>query len=173
MPGASDLASSYADVFSRNDDAAIAFLLKFHQVTSELRSQNPSQAILFNVHNNVCFPFFVKYLWDVMSPANRQKLVEKADIDNLDEITTRLNNDVNLRNWFRKEIGSTLSQQDLFTLNEIIALQNFSSGGEYSFLNMCIQTSKTTGQSTGCGVWCWFCNTSYESICFGIFHRCL
>lgn len=154
MPGASDLASSYADVFSRNDDAAIAFLLKFHQVTSELRSQNPSQAILFNVHNNVCFPFFVKYLWDVMSPANRQKLVEKADIDNLDEITTRLNNDVNLRNWFRKEIGSTLSQQDLFTLNEIIALQNFSSGGEYSFLKYVypdIQNLQGKVLDAGCG----------------------
>lgn len=134
MPGVSDLSSSYETMFSRNDDEAIAFLLKFHRATSALRSSNPHQAILFNVHNNVCFPFFVEYLWEVMSSGDRQKLMQEAGTDNLQEITERLNEDVNLRNWFRKEIGSSLSQQDLFTLNEIIALQNFSSGGEYSFL---------------------------------------
>ena len=134
MPGTSDLSGSYETIFSRNDDEAIAFLLKFHQATSDLRNSKPNQAILFNVHNNVCFPFFVEYLWKVMSSSDRGKLIKEAGTDNLQEITARLNDDVDLRNWFRKEIGSALSQQDLFTLNEIIALQNFSSGGEYSFL---------------------------------------
>ena len=126
MPGVSDLSSSYESMFSRNDDEAIAFLLKFHQATSELRNSKPHQAILFNVHNNVCFPFFVEYLWKVMSPSDREKLVQQAGTDSLEDITARLNDDVELRNWFRREIGSVLSQQDMFTLNEIIALQNFS-----------------------------------------------
>jgi len=154
MPGVSDLASSYEEIFSRNDDEAIAFLLKFHRVTSDLRNQNPSQAILFNVHNNVCFPFFVEYLWKVMNPEDRQKLIKEAGTTDLPEITKQLNDDVNLRNWFRKEIGSHLSQQDLFTLNEIIALQNFSSGGEYSFLKYVYpDIQKLNGKvlDAGCG----------------------
>lgn len=134
MPGEENLPSAYERMFSRNDDEAIAFLLKFHQATSELCSEKPQQAILFNVHNNVCFPFFIDYLWKVMSEQDRGKLTKQCGSRDLKEITDRLNSDVMLRNWFRKEIGSSLSQQDLFTLNEIIALQNFSSGGEYSFL---------------------------------------
>ena len=154
MPGVSDLSGSYETIFSRNDDEAIAFLLKFHQATSALRNSKPDQAILFNVHNNVCFPFFVEYLWKVMSPSDREKLIQEAGTDNLQEITARLNEDVDLRNWFRKEIGSALSQQDLFTLNEIIALQNFSSGGEYSFLKYVypdIQQLEGKVLDAGCG----------------------
>lgn len=154
MPGVGDLSGSYETIFSRNDDEAIAFLLKFHQVTSDLRNSKPHQAILFNVHNNVCFPFFVEYLWKVMSPSDREKLIQQAGTDNLQEITARLNDDVDLRNWFRKEIGSALSQQDLFTLNEIIALQNFSSGGEYSFLKYVypdIQKLEGKVLDAGCG----------------------
>ncbi len=154
MPGVSDLSSSYESMFSRNDDEAIAFLLKFHQATSELRNSKPHQAILFNVHNNVCFPFFVEYLWKVMSPSDREKLVQQAGTDSLEDITARLNDDVELRNWFRREIGSVLSQQDLFTLNEIIALQNFSSGGEYSFLKYVypdIQKLEGKVLDAGCG----------------------
>lgn len=154
MPGVSDLSGSYETIFSRNDDEAIAFLLKFHQATSDLRNSKPHQAILFNVHNNVCFPFFVEYLWKVMSPSDREKLIQQAGTDNLQEITARLNDDVDLRNWFRKEIGSALSQQDLFTLNEIIALQNFSSGGEYSFLKYVypdIQKLEGKVLDAGCG----------------------
>lgn len=154
MPGVSDLSGSYETIFSRNDDEAIAFLLKFHQATSDLRNSKPHQAILFNVHNNVCFPFFVDYLWKVMSSSDREKLIQQAGTDNLQEITARLNDDVDLRNWFRKEIGSALSQQDLFTLNEIIALQNFSSGGEYSFLKYVypdIQKLEGKVLDAGCG----------------------
>lgn len=154
MPGVRDLAGSYEELFSRNDDEAIAFLLDFYRLNSDLRNQNPEQAIIFNVHNNVCFPFFVEYLWKVMKPEDRQKLKEKAGADDLAEITKRLNDDVNLRNWVRKEIGCNLSQQDLFTLNEIIALQNFSSGGESSFLKYVypdIQKLRGRVLDAGCG----------------------
>ena len=134
LPESTDLAADYAKMFSRNDEEAIAFLLKFHNAANELRRNRPDQAILFNVHGNVCFPFFVEYIWRVMSSEEQNRLMEKAGCDNLDDLSRALNDRVELRNWFRKEIGSFLSQEDLFTMNEIIALQNFSSGGEYSFL---------------------------------------
>ncbi len=134
LPKSTDLAADYAKMFSRNDEDAIAFLLKFHNAANELRRNRPEQAILFNVHGNVCFPFFVEYIWQVMSSEEQTRLLEKAGCDNLDDLSQVLNDRVELRNWFRKEIGSFLSQEDLFTMNEIIALQNFSSGGEYSFL---------------------------------------
>lgn len=129
-----DLSLAYEEIFSRNDEEAIAFLLKFHNATSKLRKEKLDQAILFNVHNNVCFPFFVNYIWPAVSDDKKAELASKCNSDNLDDIISKLNNDVDLRNWFRKEIGSQLSQEDLFTMNEIIALQNFSSGGEFSFL---------------------------------------
>ncbi|NLU47534.1 MAG: hypothetical protein GXX02_06115, partial [Syntrophomonadaceae bacterium] len=50
MPGVRDLAGSYEELFSRNDDEAIAFLLDFYRLNSDLRNQNPEQAIIFNVH---------------------------------------------------------------------------------------------------------------------------
>jgi len=134
LPESDELAAAYEEVFSRNDENAIAFLLDFHNATARLKQEKPEQAILFNVANNVCFPFFVEYIWSVISDAERKNLTEAAGSSDLDVITQRLREDRDLRNWFRREIGSSLRQEDLFTLNEIIALQNFSSGGEYSFL---------------------------------------
>jgi len=134
LTGADDLAASYAQLFSRSDEKAIAFLLDFHNLTTRIRQINPEQAILFNVHNNVCFPFFIEYIWEVISAEQQNQIIEASGSSRLEEIIRKLQADRNLRNWFRQEIGSSLSQEDLFTLNEIIALQNFSSGGEYSFL---------------------------------------
>lgn len=154
LPGTSELSASYEEVFSRNDEDAIAFLLEFHNATGRLKQEKPEQAILFNVHNNVCFPFFVRYIWDVIADGERQKIIAAAGTADLNTIVARLREDRDLRNWFRREIGSSLSQEDLFTLNEIIALQNFSSGGEYSFLKYVyphIQKSEGNILDAGCG----------------------
>ena len=134
LDNSKDLATEYAKIFSQNDEKAIEFLLKFHRATSKLREENVGQAILFNVSDNVCFPFFVEYVWDRTSPEEKAKLLKESKADDLVGVVKALNDNVNIRNWFRNEIGSNLSQEDLFTLNEIIALQNFSSGGEFSFL---------------------------------------
>ncbi|NLB88905.1 MAG: methyltransferase domain-containing protein [Syntrophomonadaceae bacterium] len=149
-----DLSSAYEEIFSRNDEDAIAFLLKFHRATSNLRKEKPDQAILFNVNNNICFPFFVHYIWPAVSEEKKAELASKCSSDNLDDIIAQLNKDVNLRNWFRKEIGSQLSQEGLFTMNEVIALQNFSSGGEFSFLEYVyprIKELKGNVLDAGCG----------------------
>lgn len=154
LPESTDLAGDYEKMFSRNDEEAIAFLLKFHNTANELRRNRPQDAILFNVHGNVCFPFFVEYIWKVMSSEEKDKVLKQAGCDNLDDLTKALNDKVELRNWFRKEIGSSLSQQDLFTMNEIIALQNFSSGGEYSFLKYAypsIRNIRGNVLDAGCG----------------------
>ena len=154
LPGTIDLAGTYAGLFSRSDEEAIAFLLDFHDLTARLRQEKPEQAILFNVHKNVCFPFFMEYIWKVISEEERQKMQEASGSQDIKEITVRLQEDLALRNWFRQEIGSSLSQQDLFTLNEIIALQNFSSGGEYSFLKYVYpQVQRMQGRvlDAGCG----------------------
>ncbi len=149
-----DLPAVYAEIFSRNDDKAIEFLLKFHRATTNIRNQKLDQAILFNVHNNVCFPYFVEYIWERMTEEQKAELIKVSASENLDEIVGKLNTDVGLRNWFRKEIGSKLSQEDLFTMNEVIALQNFSSGGEFSFLEYVyprIKDLKGNVLDAGCG----------------------
>lgn len=154
LPGADNLPSAYAELFSRSDEEAIAFLLDFHDLTARIRQSKPEQAILFNVHNNVCFPFFIEYIWEAIGEKEQSKVIQASDTQNLEEITRKLQEDRNLRNWFRQEIGSSLSQQDLFTLNEIIALQNFSSGGEYSFLKYVyplVQKMQGKVLDAGCG----------------------
>ncbi len=154
LPTDGDLASAYTDMFSRNDEEAIAFLLDFYRATGELRRQNQQQAILFNVHDNVCFPFFFNHIWQIMGEEKQVAVRNKVDSSDLEEIMARFVNDIDLRNWFRHEIGSALSQQDLFTLNEIIALQNFSSGGEFSFLKYVyphVQKMQGKVLDAGCG----------------------
>lgn len=154
LPAEGDLAAAYADMFARSDEEAIAFLLKFYRTTGELRRQNPRQAILFNVYDNVCFPFFFNHIWEIIGAAKRNVVEAKLNCTDSQEIMNSFINDKELRNWFRREIGSTLSQQDLFTLNEVIALQNFSSGGEYSFLQYVypsVQTMEGRVLDAGCG----------------------
>jgi len=154
LPADGDLASAYTNMFSRNDEEAIAFLLDFYRTTGELRRRNPQQAILFNVHDNICFPFFFHHIWQIMDEDQRAAVQNRVNQDDLEEIMDCFVNDIDLRNWFRQEIGSSLSQQDLFTLNEVIALQNFSSGGEYSFLQYVYpQVQKMQGKvlDAGCG----------------------
>ena len=154
LPADGDLASAYTEMFSRNDEEAIAFLLDFYRATGELRRQNPQQAILFNVHDNVCFPFFFNHIWQIMGEEKQAAIRAKVDSNDIEEMMERFVNDIDLRNWFRQEIGSALSQQDLFTLNEIIALQNFSSGGEFSFLKYVyphVQNMQGRVLDAGCG----------------------
>ncbi len=154
LPADGDLAAAYTDMFSRNDEEAIAFLLEFYRATGELRRHNQQQAILFNVHDNVCFPFFFNHIWQIMGAEKQAAVRNKVNSSDLNEIMERFVNDIDLRNWFRQEIGSALNQQDLFTLNEIIALQNFSSGGEFSFLKYVyphVQNMQGKVLDAGCG----------------------
>lgn len=154
LPGREDLAAAYAEMFARNDEESIAFLFKFYHTTRQLRETNPEQAILFNTHNNVCFPFFVNYIWQIINKEQKEKICLYARTSNMDEIINCFNDDVKLRNWFRQEIGVYLGQEDLFNLNEIVALQNFSSGGEYSFLNYVyphVQKMQGRALDAGCG----------------------
>ena len=80
LPSTTNLAGAYADLFSRSNEEAIAFLLDFHDLTARLRQQKPEQAILFNVHNNICFPFFMEYIWKVISKQERLKIQEASGI---------------------------------------------------------------------------------------------
>ncbi|MBO8158347.1 class I SAM-dependent methyltransferase [Thermosyntropha sp.] len=154
LPDAGDMAGAYAEMFSRTDPEALSFLLKFYPTVSRLRCEKPEQAILFNVNNNICFDFFLDYIWNTMTYEEKNKVFEKCSTSHYDEIRSQLKKDVNLRNWFRKEIGSQLNQKELFALNEVISLQNFSSGGEGSFLEYVYpRIKKMQGKvlDAGCG----------------------
>lgn len=154
LPGEENLAEAYAEMFSRHDEEALKFLLDFYSVSFNLCRENPRQAILFNVHNNVCFDFFLGYVWDTLTEEEKKKVFSACNASSYEEVKQKLKDDVALRNWFRKEIGSNLNQNELFTLNEVIALQNFSSGGESSFLQYVYPRIKgKTGKvlDGGCG----------------------
>lgn len=154
LPEEHDLAGSYAEMFSRHDEEALKFLLDFYSVSFKLCRENPKQAILFNVNDNVCFDFFLDYVWNTLAGEEKDKVFSACAVSSYDEVKLKLKKDVALRNWFRREIGQNLDQNDLFTLNEVIALQNFSSGGESSFLQYVYPRIKEkTGKvlDGGCG----------------------
>lgn len=155
LPGTGDMVHDYTEVFRRNDDDSIAFLLKFYRETAALRDRDRRQAILFNVSENVCFPFFFKFVWERMSAENKARVIEKIGSDDIDRICEAFDGNIILRNWFCREIGHELDQDELFTMNEVIALQNFSSGGEPSFLQFAYPyMSKIEGGrilDAGCG----------------------
>ncbi|SHH00423.1 Methyltransferase domain-containing protein [Thermosyntropha lipolytica DSM 11003] len=134
LPQEEDLAGAYAEMFSRHDEEALKFLLDFYSVSFKLCRENPRQAILFNVNDNVCFDFFLDYVWNTLTGEEQDKVFAACAVSSYEEVKQKLKKDVALRNWFRREIGSGLDQEELFTLNEVISLQNFSSGGESSFL---------------------------------------
>lgn len=154
MPDCNDLAEGYAEIFTRNDEEAINFLLDFYRATAELRHNNPQQSILFNTHDNICFPFFVEEVWNMLDERNRSQIAARVGNDEIAAVIEAFASDVELRNWFRQEIAVDLGQEDLFNLNEVIALQNFSSGGELSFLKYVypyVQKANGRVLDAGCG----------------------
>lgn len=154
MPDCDDLADSYANIFTRNDEESITFLLEFYRATAELRHNNQQQSILFNTHDNICFPFFVEQVWQMLDDKKKAAVAARAGNDELAAIIDVFISDVEMRNWFRREIAVDLGQDDLFSLNEVIALQNFSSGGESSFLKYVyphVQNVAGNVLDAGCG----------------------
>lgn len=154
MPDCKDLAESYAAIFTRNDEESINFLLDFYRATADLRHKIPQQSILFNTHDNICFPFFVEQVWNMLDEQGRAAVAARVGNDDINAIVAAFTSDVALRNWFRQEIAVNLGQNDLFSLNEVIALQNFSSGGESSFLKYVYpHVQKVNGRvlDAGCG----------------------
>lgn len=154
IPDCHDLAGSYAEIFTRNDEESINFLLDFYRATAELRHHNQQQSILFNTHDNICFPFFVEQVWNMLDEKNKAAVAARVGNDEIAAIIPAFTSDVELRNWFRQNIAVDLGQDDLFSLNEVIALQNFSSGGESSFLQYVYpHVQKVEGRvlDAGCG----------------------
>lgn len=129
-------AAGLASMFSRSDMEAMEFLLRFHEELEDIREKDPYNCITFNKSDNVCFPFFIKYIWERLDEAVKQDISAKMGTTDLNEMIFKMQADSEARNWFRKRIAPVLTQEDLFSLNEVIALQNFNSGGEYSFLSL-------------------------------------
>lgn len=154
LPEKNDLALAYSNMLVNHDEEALFFLLKFYQQTSRLRLNNPQQAIAFCEPNNICFPFFVEYIWHAIDENSRSKMSTTLGVTDIDKISTQLNSDPHLRNWFRSIITKSLTQPVLFSLNEITALQNYSSGGELSFVRFALphyQTMSGRMLDAGCG----------------------
>ncbi|MGE5449965.1 MAG: methyltransferase domain-containing protein, partial [Methanomassiliicoccales archaeon] len=110
--------------------------------------------ILFNVHDNICFPFFVDFVWSNIDDATRTMVKHQFGAANCVDLVNILRSDKEKRNQFRLQVGNKLNQEQLFALNEVISLQCFSSGGEYSFLKLVYpQLKEIQGRvlDAGCG----------------------
>ncbi|MGE5396817.1 MAG: class I SAM-dependent methyltransferase [Chitinophagales bacterium] len=143
-----------ASMFERFDSEAIEFLLNFHALMGEIRQKDPYNAIIFNNVDNICFPFFIEYIWPRLPGDVRSSIEEHFGTSDVIKIITELEGERDSRNWFRIKISPALTQDDLFSMNNVIALQNFSSGGEYSFLNMVLPRIKNLEGKildAGCG----------------------
>lgn len=147
-------AHNLALMFQRSDRDALEFLVKFHFYLEELRKSDPFNCIVFNQSENVCFPFFIGYIWNRISSELRREVMEATGGRDFDQVVDNLRASREMRNWFRSRITPILTQADLFALNDIIALQNFGSGGEYSFLSLVLpEVKEVKGRvlDAGCG----------------------
>ncbi|MGE5371235.1 MAG: methyltransferase domain-containing protein [Solirubrobacterales bacterium] len=152
--GVSRDAKGMAGMFGRNDAEALDFLLRFHNELNDIRENDLYNCIVFDLADNVCFPFFIDYVLNQVPAEARGRFEADFGTKDLDEIVKLMRENRDRRNQFRKQIASLLTQEDLFTLNEVIALQNFSSGGEYSFLNLAypdIKDIRGKVLDAGCG----------------------
>jgi len=154
MPGEEHLAEAFTNMMMKHDRESIEFTLRFNDITRQVRDTYPEEVILFNVHDNICFPFFVDFVWSNIDDDAKALVKEQFGAVDSTELADILKADRHQRNQFRLQIGNKLNQEQLFALNEVISLQCFSSGGEYSFLKLAYpQLKEIKGRmlDAGCG----------------------
>lgn len=153
-PEENNLADAFTQILMKHDQESIEFTLRFNDITRQVRDKYPQEVILFNVHDNICFPFFVDFVWNNVDSSTRNLIKKSYGVDECDHLVKVLKADRDMRNDFRLNIGNKMNQEQLFALNEIISLQCFSSGGEYSFLKLAYPLLKELNGrvlDAGCG----------------------
>lgn len=134
LPGSTDLAGDFSALLERSDTVALEFMLDFYSLGRQLLKQRPDQAILFNVAGNVCFGYFAAVLLDSLDSRQHSQVRKLTGRRAQSAIVECLRQELVIRNRLRNALNLRLEESRLLALNEIIALQNFSSGGEHSFL---------------------------------------
>jgi ubiquinone/menaquinone biosynthesis C-methylase UbiE len=129
-------ARNLAGMFKRSDEEGLEFQMAFYEIMADIRQQDPAHCIMFDDSSNVCYPFFIQYAWERLPLAAKTRAMDYYGISEVEELIPILIEQREARNWFRNNQAPSLKQKDLFAFNEIIALINFSSGGEYSFLDL-------------------------------------
>lgn len=146
--------NSLASMFMQSDREAFQFQMSFFETMADIRQADPAHCIMFDDSANTCYPFFIQCAWERLPPAAKAKTRNQFGISGVDELIPLLIAQPEARNWFRLNLAAELNQGDLFAFNEVIALINFSSGGEYSFLNLVypqIKALKGKALDAGCG----------------------
>lgn len=147
-------AQSLAAMFERSDTKAFEFQLAFYAAMAEIRRHDPAHCVMFDDSDNICYPFFIRYAWERLPLSAKVQAGDYFGTSELEEIIPLLVVQREARNWFRRNMAPGLTQEDLFAFNEVIALINFSSGGEYSFLDLVYPQIKNIGGKVldaGCG----------------------
>lgn len=136
LPEETDLAAALTERLTKHNHEAIELTLRFNDVTRKVREKYPQEVIVFNIDDNVCFPFFVEFVWNNIDQKGKDLIKDEFGADDCGQLVDVLRSSRDMRNRFRNKVSSNLHQEDLFALNEVISLQCFSSGGEYSFLKL-------------------------------------
>lgn len=129
-----DLSGNCGRMMLNSGEDALRFLLRFYYTGRRLLQEEPRQAILFNICGNICFDYFTRLFLEALGSKELEEIKDRTGQENIPGMVNAFRKDVRLRNWFRKGYSQGLNQASILNLNELIALQNYSSGGEYSFL---------------------------------------
>jgi len=146
--------NSLAAMFMQSDNEAFQFQMAFFETMADIRQADPAHCIMFDDSANTCYPFFIQCAWERLPTAAKAKTKNQFGISGVEELIPLLIAQPEARNWFRLNLAAELNQADLFAFNEVIALINFSSGGEYSFLNLVypqIKALRGKALDAGCG----------------------
>jgi len=131
-----DLTRGLVEMFTRTDREALGFQLDFFTLMAEVRHKDPRNCIMFDDSENICYPFFIHYAWLKLPLDARRQARNYFKTDDVERVISELRKRKEARDYFRFHLAPRLTQEDLFVLNELIALINFSSGGESSFLTL-------------------------------------
>ena len=146
--------NNLAAMFMQSNEEAFEFQLAFFEAMADIRQADPAHCIMFDDSTNTCYPFFIQCAWERLPPAAKAKTRDQLRISEVEELIRLLIAQPEARNWFRLNLAAELDQGDLFAFNEVIALINFSSGGEYSFLNLVypqLKALRGKALDAGCG----------------------
>ncbi|NLW44850.1 MAG: class I SAM-dependent methyltransferase [Syntrophomonadaceae bacterium] len=143
-----------AAMFRQSSREAFEFQVAFFETMADIRREDPAHCIMFDDSTNTCYPFFIECAWERLPPAAKAKARNRFGVSGAEELIPLLIAQPEARSWFRLNLAGELNQRDLFAFNEVIALINFSSGGEYSFLNLVyprVKDLKGKALDAGCG----------------------
>ncbi|MFX1312683.1 MAG: class I SAM-dependent methyltransferase [Promethearchaeota archaeon] len=127
--------------------------LSFFKLRRRVHKENPNFSISFLNKTNICFDFFINLILKSMNSSLFKKIANKVDSSKFEDILKYIKNNDKKKDFFREIIRQNIPHLVFQDIYKLLSLQNFSSGGEATFLKYRNILNKKYGKilNAGCG----------------------